>query len=124
MCSARQLVLLDRADQATLLQDDDAIGHRNGLVKLVRDEDDGEPFALEPTEDLGQLSNTLRRQHRRRLVEDQDAGASPESLDDLDLLLLAESEGPGLRIRVDLDSEHRRELVQPRPGAAFVESET
>jgi hypothetical protein len=40
--------------------------------------------------DLEQVPGLLRRQHRRRLVEDQDVGVSVERLHDLDALLLAD----------------------------------
>ena len=44
-----------------------------------------------------ELGDALRRQHRRRLVEDQHPRAAPERLDDLDLLLVAEREVGGPR---------------------------
>src|SRR5262249_17196524 len=49
----------------------------------------------------------LRRQHRRRLVEDQDARILVQRLEDLDALLLAEGELPDARPRID------REAVTP-----------
>ena len=71
------------------------------------------PCSLSRASDIAELRDALRRQHRRRLVEDQHAGAAPERLDDLDLLLGAEREVGGLRVGVDLDAEHARELGEP-----------
>ena len=47
------------------------------------------PSACRLRDDREQLGRLLRRQHRRRLVEDQDLGAAVERLQDLDPLLLA-----------------------------------
>ena len=69
-----------------------AVAERERLVQLVGDEDDRLALLLEPAEHLRQLGDALRREHRGRLVEDQDARAAPERLDDLDLLLVAEGE--------------------------------
>ena len=52
----------------------------------------------------------LRRQHRRRLVEDQDPRLAVERLQDLDALLLAERELPDARARVDGDPVALAEL--------------
>ena len=58
----------------------------------------------------------LRRQHRRRLVEDQHLGAAVERLQDLDALLLAERELPELRARVDGDLVALAELLGDGAG--------
>ena len=52
----------------------------------------------------------LRREHGRRLVEDQDARLAVERLQDLDALLLAERELPDARARVDGDPVALAEL--------------
>ena len=92
------------------------------LVELVRDEDDRLALLLEPAEHLRQLGDALRGQHRGRLVEDQDARAAPERLDDLDLLLVAEREVGRLRVRVDLDAELVGELREARSASPATSS--
>jgi hypothetical protein len=44
------------------------------LVELVGDEDHRQPLARQPAQDLEQLRRLLRRQHGRRLVEDEEVG--------------------------------------------------
>ena len=48
------------------------------------------PSLVERPQDPEQLGRLLRRQHRGRLVEDEDVGAAIERLQDLDALLLAD----------------------------------
>jgi hypothetical protein len=52
----------------------------------------------------------LRRQHRGRLVEDQDVGAAVERLQDLGALLLPDRDVLDERVRVDREVEALREL--------------
>ena len=66
---------------------------------------------LEVAQDLEQLQRLLRRQHRGRLVEDQDVGLPVERLQDLDALLLADRDVGDQRIGVDLEVEAARELA-------------
>ena len=54
---------------------------------------------------LEERARLLRRQHRGRLVEDQDARVAVERLEDLDALLLADRELPDARARVDGEAE-------------------
>ena len=50
------------------------------------------PVGLEAPDDREQLGRLLRRQHGRRLVEDEDLRAAVERLQDLDALLLADGD--------------------------------
>ena len=50
------------------------------------------PWRLQRAEDLEQLLRFLRREHGRRLVEDQDLRAAVERLQNLDALLLADGD--------------------------------
>ena len=59
--------------------------------ELVGDEDDRLPFGLEGVDDLEELSRLLRREHGRRLVEDEYLRAPVERLQDLDALLHADA---------------------------------
>ena len=113
----------DRVDLLAAAQDADPVGDLEHLVQLVRDEDDRHPTRLEVAEDLEQLERLLRRQHRGRLVEDQDVGLAVERLQDLDPLLLADREVGDQRLRVDLELERRRELANPGVGRVLVEQD-
>jgi hypothetical protein len=55
-------------------------------------------------EEAKQRVRLRRRQHRRRLVEDQDLGAAPERLDDLDPLLQPDREVADAGVRVDVEA--------------------
>ena len=63
----------------------------------------------------------LRREHRGRLVEDQDARVAVERLQDLDALALADREIADARVGVDGQAEALARLAQlaraPRAGA-------
>ena len=63
----------------------------------------------------------LRRQHRGRLVEDQDARAAVQRLQDLDALALADRQLADPRVRVDRQAEALRHVAAaaraPRGGA-------
>src|SRR5581483_4172708 len=61
-------------------------------------------------ERLEQRLRLLRREDRRRLVEDQAAGLAIERLQDLDPLLLAERQLPDTRARIDGDPVPLAEL--------------
>ena len=50
------------------------------------------PSATRPREDREELRRLLRREHRRRLVEDEDVRPAIERLQDLDALLLADGD--------------------------------
>ena len=70
----------------------DLVGDREHLVELVRDEDDRQALGLELAQVAEQLVDLLRHQHRGRLVQDQDAGAAVEHLEDLHPLPVADAE--------------------------------
>ena len=65
----------------------------------------------------------LWREHRRRLVEDQDARLSVERLEDLHPLLLADRELPDSRARLDGDPVALAELGYALLDRARVEQE-
>ena len=91
-------------------------------MQLVRDEDDRDARPLEADEHVLELGDALGRQHRRGLVQDQDIGAAPERLDDLDQLLLTQREVARARARVDRRPERGRDLGQPRLAGGGVQS--
>ncbi len=80
------------ADLLAAPQDRHAVGDGEHLVELVGDDDDGGAAGLELAQHREQLLRLLRRQHRRRLVQDQHLGVAVQRLEDLDALLLAHRE--------------------------------
>ena len=102
-----------RVDLAPAPQHGDAVGDLEHLVQLVADEDDRHALALEALEDPEQLGRLLRREHGRRLVEDEDVRAPVERLQDLDALLLADGDVLDLRVGVDPEPELEREISHP-----------
>ena len=71
----------------------------------MRDEDDSHALADETAKGLEELAAFLRRQHRRWLVEDDDAGPSDKHLEDLDALLDADRQQPDAFSGIDLQAE-------------------
>ena len=97
--------------------DADLVGHRHDLAQLVGDQDDGAPLRLQVAQDAEQMVGLLRRQHARGLVQDQDARAAEQGLEDLDPLLHAHGQARHRRVEVDLEpvvALQRRDLG---PGA-------
>ena len=101
----------------------DPVGDLEHLVQLVADEDHGHAFADERAEDLEELSRLLRRQHGRRLVEDQDVRSAIERLEDLDPLLLADADVLDTRLRVDREAETVRQFLHALLRRAVVEED-
>jgi hypothetical protein len=85
----------------------------------VADEDDRKPFGHQARQRREQRLALLRREHRRRLVEDQDARIPIERLQDLDALALAHRERADARRRIDAQPEAlgRRGELRARGGA-------
>src|SRR5258705_4497813 len=71
-------------------QDGDAVGDREHLTELVRDEDQGLALATQLANDREELVDLLRCEDGGRLVEDEQLGAAIEDLEDLDSLLQTE----------------------------------
>ena len=65
-----------RLDLLAAPEHGDPVGDLEHLVQLVADEDDRHPLADEVPEDAEELERLLRREHRRRLVEDEDVRAA------------------------------------------------
>src|SRR6266511_2703019 len=82
-------------------QDGHAIGDSLHLVQLVRDENHRSAVRGHCPDRLEQGTGLLRRQHRRRLVKDEDARFPVEGLQDLDPLLLAHGQLPDARPWLD-----------------------
>ena len=78
------------------------------------------PSAWRLLHDREQLARLLRREHGRRLVEDQDIGAAVERLQDLDALLLADGDRARRAPRVDGEPVLLRDLAHARLRPALV----
>ena len=107
----RRVRRVDRRDRATAAEDRDAVRNGLHLVELVRDEDHGAPLVRHAAQRLEQHLRLLRREHRGRLVQDQDARVPIERLEDLDALLLAERQLPDARARIDVEAVALRDLA-------------
>ena len=84
--------------------DRDAVGHRQGLLLIVRDVDEGDPdIALDPLQLHLESLAKLQVQRTERLVEQQDLGEVDERAGQSDALLLPTGELIGLA--VDLRGE-------------------
>ncbi len=117
-------------DLAARPQHRDAVGDRQHLVHLVRDEDDREAVRHQPAQHHEQAFDLLRGEHRGRLVEHQDARAAIEHFEDFEPLLLADREARdapvGRHVETAVGHQRREPLaratkIEPqraeRPGA-------
>ena len=78
------------------------VGHLHHLFEMMRDEDHRHALRDEAAQRLEELAALLRREHRRRLVEDDDARAAHQHLQDLDALLDADRKQADALGRIDL----------------------
>ena len=108
-------------DHLATPDDTDPVADRLHLAELVGDEDDGGALRLEAAHDAHQLVDLLRRQHRRRLVEDQDLRVAGEGLDDLDPLLHTDRDVLDEGIRIDPQLVALRELAHLTTSGLAVE---
>ena len=101
---------IDRRHRPAAAQHRHAVRDRHHLVELVRDEDHGLALGGHRAQGREQRVRLLRREHRRRLVHDEDPRVAVERLQDLDPLLLADRELPDARARVDGEAVRLAEL--------------
>ena len=99
------------------------VGRGHDLAQLVGDEEDGHAVALEDLEDLEQPVGFLGGQHPGRFVQDQNAGAAEQGLQDLDPLLKSDRKIPDERVGIDLESVGGADLVHPRAGRLLAAGE-
>ena len=102
---------VDRVDHAAVAQHRHPVADLHHLVQLVGDEDDRQPAIRQAAQQVQQLHGLLRREHGRRLVEDEQVRAVVHRLEDLDALLLAHGQVLDERVRVDLEAQLRAELT-------------
>ena len=91
-------------------QDGYTVRDVENFIQLVADEDDRHAFARERPEDPEQLDCLLGRQDGGRLVEDEDVRSSIERLQDLDALLLPDSDVLNEGVGIDRKAERLREM--------------
>ena len=90
-----------RGGHAAGPHDRDPVGDGQDLAELVADEHDAATVLGHRAQRVEQLGDLLRREDRRRLVQDQHARAVEQQLHDLDALLLADRQLPDASARVD-----------------------
>ncbi len=86
------------------------------LPQLVGDEDDGRALIPQLFQHFEQVIRLLRGQHAGRLVEDQDAGAAIERLEDLDPLLQAHRQIFDLLVQRHVETIVPRQLAEQLLG--------
>ncbi len=89
--------------EPTGAHDDDTVRERHDLVELVGDDHDRESRVDELADDLEELVDLLRGEHRRWLVENEHARLAEQRLEDLDALLHANREILDERVWIDLE---------------------
>ena len=96
------------------------VGDLQHLFELVADEQDRASRGCERTHDAEESLSLLRRQHRRRLVEDQHLGVAIEGLQDLDSLLHTNRKFLDDRVRIHLEAVLLGQAADFRVGFAAV----
>ncbi len=117
-------------DQGPAPQDRAAVGDRPGLPELVGDDDHGQALRAQGRDPGEQGVDLLGGEHAGRLVEDDDARAAHQDLEDLDPLALPDRQVADLGRGVDREpvalgrlGDLRRELLGLEPDALLVERE-
>ena len=94
----------DGVDSGPAADHGDPVGDGEHLVELVRDEEDGDPLALELAQVAEELVDLLGHEDRGRLVEDDRARTSEQDLEDLHPLAGADAEVGDECRRVDVEA--------------------
>jgi hypothetical protein len=94
----------------------DAVGDRHDLAQLVGDQDDRAALVAQRPQHAEELVGLLRGQHAGRLVEDEDAGAAIERLQDLDALLQPDRQLADHGVGIDRQAVVAAERCQRLPG--------
>ena len=114
-------------DHLAAAQDGGGVAQRAHLLELVGDVEDRAAFLAQHPQRAEQLLGLLRRQHRGRLVEDQQLRVLQQAAHDLDALALADREPPDLALRIERQAVAARDFARrarSRPASsALVEAE-
>src|SRR5439155_517749 len=108
------------ADHLAPAHDRDPIRDVEDLFEFVADEDDGLAGLDQVAQDDEKLLGLLWREHAGRLVEDQDAGAAVEDLDDLGALLQPDRKVAHLGVGVERQAVALGQVVDRLPRAPAV----
>ena len=108
------------ADVAPLAQHGDSVGHLHDLVELMGNEQNGFALCRQILHDLHKLLDLLRRQHRSRLVENEDLVVAVQHLQDLHALLHTHGDVLHQRVHVHLQSVPLRQLLHLFAGFLFL----
>ena len=100
------------------------VGHGHDLLELVGDQQDRLAARLQAAEKIEERPDLARRQHARRLVQDEDVGVAVEQLQDLDALLAAHGQTPDRLVRIDVEAEGSAELLKPADVLLEIEAES
>ncbi len=117
----RQPAALHLGHHRAAAHDRDPVGDGEHLVELVGDEHDGHALGHQAAQHVEQVAHLARREHRGRLVEDEDVAAAPQHLEDLDALLLADRELLDARRWIHVEPELVRQLADLRGRRGQVE---
>ena len=118
-CRARSRRLGSQcADHLAAAQDRGAVAQRPDLVQLVADVEDRAALGRQPAQRLEQLLDLLRRQHRGRLVHDQQLRVLQQAAHDLDALALADRQRVHARARDRAAGRRRRHDLAMRLASA------
>ena len=90
-------------DHLAAAQDGRRVAERHDLVQLVGDVEDRAAARRQLSQGLEQLLDFLRRQHRGRLVHDQEFRVEQQSAHDLDALALADAQRRDDPARIELE---------------------
>ena len=94
----------NRPDVLASAQHGAAIRHRHDLVELVGNKENALSLRGEIAHDLHQLFDLLRREHGRRLVEDEDLVVAVEHFQNLGALLHTDGDILDLRVGIDVQA--------------------
>ena len=98
----------------------DVVGHRHDLAQLVRDQHDRAALIAQIAQDPEQMLGFLRGERPGRLIQDQNARAAEQRLQDLDPLLYPDRQLGDAGVEIDLEAVfplQLRDLVAGAGGA-------
>ena len=95
---------IDGGDMLALAQDGHPVRHRQHLVQLVGDDDDGLAVRLHAAQHVEQAVDLLGRQHGGGLIQDEDIRTAVEHLDDFHRLLLGDGHIVDLLLGINMET--------------------
>ena len=108
----RRLLCLGLRHQFAAAQHRNAMRDAQHLAQLVADEDDGQAFGYHLRQHLEQRFTLLRREHGRGLIQDQDACAAVQRLEDFHALAFAHGQAAHFGVFIHAQSKALRHVLQ------------